>query len=69
MSEWKNEDGSVSWLKRKHTSLKTKGRYSGGPRPAPLKKRVKKGAKTYVYGSHVMRLLPNGKTVMEKAVV
>lgn len=68
MAEWINSDGSVGWMKKKHETSKTKGRYSGGPRPAPLKKRGKKGAKTYKYGSVEMVLLASGKRIFRKVV-
>lgn len=66
MTEFKLTDGTVTWMKQKYSLRKTKGRYQGGPKAAPLRKRSKKGAKTYVYGSHVMVMQGNGKTKMVK---
>jgi hypothetical protein len=68
MTDIKTSDGSMTWMKAKYACPKRKGRYAGGPKAAPLKKRTKKGAKTYIYGSHVLVMLPSGKTVMQKAV-
>lgn len=68
MTEFKLADGTIEIpLKEKYRIRKTKGRYQGGPKAAPLRKRSKKGAKTYVYGSHVMVMQGNGKTKMVKA--
>lgn len=53
-------------LKLKYRCSKTKGRYKGGEHPAPKRKHPKKGAKTYVYGSHVLFVQGNGKKVMKK---
>jgi len=54
-------------LKLKYRIRKTKSRYSGGENPAPIRKRSKKGAKTYVYGSWIMVMGSSGKTTMVKA--
>lgn len=60
-------DGSIEIpLKEKYRMRKTKGRYQGGPKAAPLRKRTKKGPKTYTYGSHVMVMSGTGKKTMVK---
>lgn len=53
-------------LKRKYTEPKTASRYKGGEKPDRRghRKRRKNGPKTYVYGSRVRLVKPNGGTVM-----
>lgn len=66
MTELKLADGTITWMKQKYTMRKTKGRYQGGPKPATVRKRSKKGAKTYTPGQWVMFVSSTGKTRMVK---